>query len=103
MRVVRECQPDPAGVFLAVECCQRLTFARSGYAFAAFDQEQRAMSRAANQTAAGVKEPVGFPFQRHASVRAAVLVYEDLAGAADGEDPIVIQVKTAALRFGKLV
>ena len=57
------------------------------------------MGRALEQAAAVVEEPVGQPFQRHAPVRAAVLVQVGPAIPANRDDLQFACGETAALPF----
>lgn len=61
------------------------------------------MSGTVNQARAGVQKLVWLPLQRHASMRAAVVIDEHLAVAPCGEQLATIDFKPATLGFRQLI
>lgn len=82
---------------------QRSAFTGASDAFAAFNQKQGSMSGAVNQAGAWVQKLVWLPLQRHATMRAAVFIDEDLPVAPCGEQLVTIDFKPAALGFRQLI
>ena len=61
------------------------------------------MGRALNQAGAGIEKLVRVPLQRHAAVRATVLVDIDLPGAPDCQQLQPANVKTSAFSFSHFI
>lgn len=82
---------------MSVERGQRLTLAGACHALAILDQKQRTVGGALDQTGAAVQKLVGLPFQRDATMRAAIPVDENLTVSAYRQKPVVFQFEPAAL------
>lgn len=61
------------------------------------------MGCAVNKARTGVQKLVGLPFQRHATMRAAVEIDEYLPAASGGEKFLAVDFKPAALGFRQLI
>ncbi len=94
--------PDTSCVFATGDGGQGFTFAGACDAFAIFDQEQCAVCRALNQTGTAVEKLIGQPFQRYATMGAAVFINKHLPVAAYGEYGQAIPLKAATFSLGNL-
>lgn len=90
-------------IFVTGNPGQGSSFTGASDAFAAFNEEQRAVGRAVDKARAVVQELVGLPFQRDATVRAAIVVDEYLPVAPCSEQFAAIDFKPSALGFRQLI
>lgn len=90
-------------IFVAGNPGQRSSFTRARDAFAAFYEEQRSVGCTVDEARAGVQKLVRLPFQRDATVRAAVVVDEYLPVASCSKQFAAIDFKPTALGFRQLI